>query len=92
MRFFSSSFTLGLCPSQPKLPVLGQIRRPGAVGMAGRGTLLLLLLPGLCLGLPLVQEGGDTTDLTIIHINDIHAHFEEMSVTTSRCREAGWRV
>ena len=26
-------------------------------------------------------------ELTIIHVNDIHAHFEEISVNTTRCRE-----
>ena len=25
-------------------------------------------------------------DLTVIHVNDIHAHFEEVSVNTTRCR------
>ena len=29
-------------------------------------------------------EGG--LDLTVIHVNDIHAHFEEVSVNTTRCR------
>ena len=30
------------------------------------------------------DEGG--LDLTVIHVNDIHAHFEEVSVNTTRCR------
>ena len=25
-------------------------------------------------------------NLTVVHINDIHAHFEEINVNTSRCR------
>ena len=30
------------------------------------------------------DEGG--LELTVIHVNDIHAHFEEVSVNTTRCR------
>ena len=25
-------------------------------------------------------------ELTVIHVNDIHAHFEEVSINTTRCR------
>ena len=48
--------------------------------------MLLLLLAGLasCLGVPPRQE---TFNLTIVHINDIHAHFEQTNINTTRCRQ-----
>ena len=33
------------------------------------------------------QDHVDSTfNLTVVHINDIHAHFEEINANTSRCR------
>ena len=32
------------------------------------------------------QDHVDTFNLTVVHINDIHAHFEEINANTSRCR------
>ena len=32
------------------------------------------------------KEHVDTFNLTVVHINDIHAHFEEINANTSRCR------
>ena len=32
------------------------------------------------------KDHVDTFDLTVVHINDIHAHFEEINANTSRCR------
>jgi len=45
----------------------------------------LLLLPALALALPAPNQ-EEPLELTVIHINDFHAHFQETSVTTSRCR------
>jgi len=50
-------------------------------------ALLFVLLPGLSLCLPTGREKEDVLDLTVIHINDFHAHFQQTSVHTSRCRE-----
>ena len=30
--------------------------------------------------------GDSVYNLTVVHVNDIHAHFEEINVNTSRCR------
>merc|ERR1712130_535866 len=46
---------------------------------------LLPLLPSLALALPAYNR-EEPFELTVIHINDFHAHFQETSVTTSRCR------
>merc|ERR1711971_996024 len=46
---------------------------------------LWLLLPALAVALPAYNQ-EDPLELTVIHINDFHAHFEETSVTTSRCK------
>ena len=40
-----------------------------------------------CMPSPRVRDRADVFNLTIIHVNDIHAHFEEVSVNTTRCRE-----
>jgi len=32
------------------------------------------------------QDHVETFNLTVVHINDIHAHFEEINTNTSRCR------
>jgi len=60
--------------------------------------LLALLFPSPSLSLPrrlLSENTGvfkandlDILDVTLIHINDFHAHFEQTSVYTSRCRTA----
>ena len=36
--------------------------------------------------LPHQKASNDGLELTVIHVNDIHAHFEEISVNTTRCR------
>ena len=36
--------------------------------------------------IPYQRELDDVFDLTVIHVNGIHAHFEEVSVNTTRCR------
>ena len=36
--------------------------------------------------LPHQKASNDGLELTVIHVNDIHAHFEEVSVNTTRCR------
>ena len=47
---------------------------------------LLVLFISLVNSVPLPSE-DEPFELTIIHVNDIHAHFEEISVNTTRCRE-----
>ena len=47
--------------------------------------MLLLLLVGFASGLG-VPPRQETFNLTIVHINDIHAHFEQTNVNTTRCR------
>ena len=32
------------------------------------------------------KDHVETFNLTVVHINDIHAHFEEINANTSRCR------
>ena len=32
------------------------------------------------------KDRVDIFNLTVVHINDIHAHFEEINANTSRCR------
>jgi len=56
--------------------------------------LLLFLMPSLSQPWPVSQEfqvpqeaQEDILDMTLIHVNDFHAHFQETSVLTSRCRE-----
>ena len=46
-------------------------------------ALFCLLVPSL--GHPLSDD--DPFQLTIIHINDIHAHFEVININTTRCRD-----
>ena len=46
-------------------------------------SLLLSLWEADCLP---AGERADVYNLTVVHINDIHAHFEEINVNTSRCR------
>ena len=33
------------------------------------------------------QDQVETFNLTVVHINDIHAHFEEVNINTGRCHE-----
>ena len=46
--------------------------------------LQLILLPFLTSAIPV--DKADPFSLTVIHVNDIHAHFEEVNVNTTRCR------
>ena len=46
-------------------------------------SLLLSLWGADCLP---AGKNADVYNLTVVHINDIHAHFEEINVNTSRCR------
>lgn len=34
-----------------------------------------------------LREGQGQFELSIIHVNDIHAHYEPVSVTTGTCKE-----
>merc|ERR1711936_344763 len=45
----------------------------------------LMILTTVASALP-TYDREDPFEMTVIHINDFHAHFQEMSVTTSRCR------
>ena len=47
--------------------------------------ILLFIFAYYSEALPAANEES-SFDLTIIHINDIHAHFEQTSVDTTRCR------
>ena len=40
----------------------------------------------IIISLPLDQADADVT-FSVFHVNDIHAHFEEVDVYTGRCRE-----
>jgi 2',3'-cyclic-nucleotide 2'-phosphodiesterase (5'-nucleotidase family) len=33
------------------------------------------------------RKQGDPFPLTILHVNDIHAHFEEVNIETGRCHD-----
>ena len=46
--------------------------------------LQIILMASLASAIPFEQ--ADPFSLTVIHINDIHAHFEEVNVNTTRCR------
>ena len=48
-------------------------------------TLILFLAPA-ALARSII-DSGKVTNLTVIHINDIHAHFEETNIHTGRCRQ-----
>ena len=37
-------------------------------------------------GFPTKDQVDHSLNLTVVHINDIHAHFEEINANTSRCR------
>ena len=45
---------------------------------------LLALLPCF-LSIPVLNQ-NDPLKITVVHINDIHAHIEEIKVNTTRCR------
>merc|ERR1740124_2122202 len=48
-------------------------------------TILFGMMVALSDALPATRDES-TLDLTIIQINDIHAHFEQTNVYTTRCR------
>ena len=50
--------------------------------------LAILVLTASCAeALPRPANEISLLNLTIIHVNDIHAHFEEVNENTTRCRE-----
>ena len=50
-------------------------------------SLVLLTHPRRCHSAAVKPRQGETLDLTVIHVNDIHSHFEEINEYTGRCQE-----
>ena len=48
---------------------------------------ILLFISSYTEALPRPAAENSLLNLTIIHVNDIHAHFEEVNENTTRCRE-----
>ena len=48
---------------------------------------IILFITSYTEALPAPANENVLLNLTIIHVNDIHAHFEEVNENTTRCRE-----